>query len=203
MYSGSLEKIITSDAEPLILLEGRRNVPENEAAALTELARRLARKWPTARFRTGNAPGSDTLFDEGVAQVDPSRLEYVVPYAGHRKKNRLAGASVFSLEILSHDHDTEIVRQTIAASPKNRGVIENRHKVPALGKKAIYLLRDTLKVMGYLPLLKPATAAIFYADPDDPMKGGTGHTIRVCIEQGVPYALQDEWLEFVGNPSMR
>jgi len=118
---------LCSHAEPLILLEGRRKVPENEKAILTKLARHLACKYPNSRFRTGNAPGSDTLFAEGVAQVDPSRLEYVVPYAGHRKKNRLAGAAVFSLEILSPEHDAQIVRQTIAASPLWEELLKTCH----------------------------------------------------------------------------
>ena len=55
----------------------------------------------------------------------------------------------------------EVPQHTLTASPQNRGVIENRHKVPALGKKAIYLLRDTLKVMGSPNWLDGATAAFF------------------------------------------
>ena len=39
----------------------------------------------------------------------------------------------------------------------------------------------------------PATVGIFYVNRADPMKGGTGHTIRVCRKLGVPVAFQDEW----------
>jgi hypothetical protein len=27
----------------------------------------------------------------------------------------------------------------------------------------------------------------------DPMEGGTGHTIRVCQQEGLPVIYQDEW----------
>ena len=134
------------------------------------------------------------LFAKGVAEVDSARLEYVVPYQGHRRKQRCAGASIFSLDILPPDDEAEIARNTIAASPRNRGMIENCQKVPALGKKAIYLLRDTLKVMGRPPAMKKGDAAFFYADPEDPMKGGTGHTIRVCQAEGIPYVFQPQWM---------
>ncbi len=30
----------------------------------------------------------------------------------------------------------------------------------------------------------------------DPMKGGTGHTIRVCQRPGVPVVFQDEWMKW-------
>jgi hypothetical protein len=30
-------------------------------------------------------------------------------------------------------------------------------------------------------------------DLSDPAAGGTGHTIRVCVKEGVPHAFQDSW----------
>jgi len=36
-------------------------------------------------------------------------------------------------------------------------------------------------------------AAVFYVDPDEPESGGTGHTIRVCKNFGVPVIFQDSW----------
>ena len=116
-----LEKKVNALARPVILLEGRRVVAEQDQPILTELAATLAVLWPMVRFRSGNAPGSDTLFAEGVAGVDPSRLEYVVPYAGHRKKQRFSNASVFSLDALSFENEAEIARHTMTASPQNRG----------------------------------------------------------------------------------
>ena len=94
-------------------------------------------------------------------------------------------------------------RQTVAAkdvsaSQENNRLIENRRKSPALRAKAKYLLRDILKVVGNPGVMKKADAALFYADPKDPMKGGTGYILRVCRMQGVPYALQDEWVGLGG-----
>ncbi len=34
-------------------------------------------------------------------------------------------------------------------------------------------------------------------DLDDPMAGGTGHTIRVCAQEGVPSAFQDSWQNWI------
>ncbi len=94
---------------PVILLEGTRIVPSSAEAALTALGRFLARQFPHARFRSGNAEGSDTLFARGVEAVDPARMELIIPTAGHRRK--------------------------------------------------------------------------------------TGHTIRVCAQQGIPVVLQDVWMQ--------
>jgi hypothetical protein len=57
------------------------------------------------------------------------------------------------------------------------------------------LVRDTLKVTGSsYGDLAPATVGLFYVRPGNPLQGGTGHTIRVCRDQGVPVALQADWL---------
>ena len=40
----------------------------------------------------------------------------------------------------------------------------------------------------------PARFGLFYVNAADPMKGGTGHTIRVCRRQGVPVAFQEDWM---------
>ena len=39
-----------------------------------------------------------------------------------------------------------------------------------------------------------ATAALFYLNPGKPRGGGTGHTIRICEAENVPYFLADDWL---------
>jgi len=41
-----------------------------------------------------------------------------------------------------------------------------------------------------------ADFGIFYTNPTDPMKGGTGHTIRVCQKLGVPVAFQGSWMRW-------
>ena len=42
----------------------------------------------------------------------------------------------------------------------------------------------------------PATIGLFYANLDDPMQGGTDHTIRVCQHYNVPEVLQTDWLHW-------
>lgn len=55
-------------------------------------------------------------------------------------------------------------------------------------------MRDVLKVVGAPSLgLPPANFAFFFANPANPLAGGTGHTIRVCREMGVDVYEQSEW----------
>lgn len=60
----------------------------------------LAEKFPRLRFRSGNAPGSDEAFSNGIAAVDPTRLEIVAPYVSHREKFHYERASYHSPESL-------------------------------------------------------------------------------------------------------
>ena len=56
------------------------------------------------------------------------------------------------------------------------------------------LLRDTLKVIGAPEAgLLPATAGVFYVNESDPLAGGTGHTIRVCMDRQVQVVFQAVW----------
>jgi hypothetical protein len=87
------------------------------------------------------------------------------------------------------------VDHTVAASPQHLRVAVNyRTKLvhPRLRATAQLLLRDTLKVTGAETLMKPI-AGIFFVNPQDPERGGTGHTIRVCRRQGVPVITQLDW----------
>lgn len=178
---------------PFILLEGSRKVAAGHASLLTELGSRLAEALPDARFRSGNAEGSDTLFAEGVTSVDPSRMQVVTPYAGHRKKNLHSGYEVCSLSEVSAVRERALADASTGATPGNRGLMEKRDTHPRLGAKAKYLLRDTLKVVGDPENgLAPASFAFFYTG-EDPMKGGTGHTIRVCQQEQVPFYLFPQW----------
>lgn len=45
-------------------------------------------------------------------------------------------------------------------------------------------------MLGLPGRIPPATAALFYVDPADPEAGGTGHTIRVSRQQGIPLCTQ-------------
>jgi hypothetical protein len=191
---------IQAQPDSIVLLEGRRSIPPDGIRQATALAQRLASEFPQLRFRSGNAAGTDETFSVSVAQVDPSRLQVVVPYPSHRKSARVLGASYTSLEELQPEEDALIVAKTLAATPAHKGLIAMRGKKGALGAKAAYLLRDTMKVMGYSENFPRPVAAFFWIDPAEPHAGGTGHTIRVCRQEGVPCVFQDEWGSWYNSP---
>ena len=64
----------------IILLEGKRNVKEEDKARLTAFGNLLAESLPLVSFRSGNADGADFFFSKGVASVNPERLQVIVPY---------------------------------------------------------------------------------------------------------------------------
>lgn len=178
---------------PVILLEGSRQVSEVHKNQLIRLGALLAETMPHARFRSGNAEGSDSLFAAGVASVDPSRMQVITPTPGHRKKNLHPDYEVVALNRVSAVHEEHLVLASNAATPANQTLMEKRKQIPRLGAKARYLLRDTLKVLGDPANdLAPADAALFYTKPD-PMSGGTGHTIRVCQQHSVSFYLFNHW----------
>ena len=195
--SNDLEALIKSNPNGIVLLEGRRNIPNEFAAKAESLARSLALKYPNLRFRSGNANGTDEAFSKGVASVDPSRLHVVAPYASHRKKFRYAGAVYDSPETLTQVEEDTVAYKTSAASPKAKGLVSSLGKKGAAGAKAAYLIRDTMKVTGYSADFQKPICALFYVDPSDPLAGGTGHTIRVCQQEGVPFAFQESWAEWL------
>jgi hypothetical protein len=129
--------------------------------------------------------------------VDPARLELLLPRTGMGKHRVNGAAKVASLEQCSVVREEQAIYQSKAASPQNARLFEEGYrqgKNRRMAAKATYLLRDALKVIGDPSLdLAPATAAIFYVDPDDLMAGGTGHTIRVCRQNKVPVITQAEW----------
>lgn len=183
----------------VVLLEGRRTIPDHDARLAVQLAGMLARRFPKARFRSGNADGSDQAFSDGVARVDASRLQVVAPYASHRKSARYPDALYESPETLSGVHADEIAYKTAAASPQNERLIAQRGRKGAPGAKAAYLIRDTMKVAGHSKEFPKPVCALFYVDLNDPMEGGTGHTIRVCQREGVPVVYQDSWRDWAGE----
>ena len=99
-------------------------------------------------------------------------------------------------ESLSSVQEDEVAYKTAKASPKNKGLIEKRAKKGALAAKAVYLIRDTMKVTGYSELFPKPACALFYVDLNDPFADGTGQTIRVCQQEGVPYVFQDSWQQW-------
>jgi len=190
--------------QPVVLLEGRRKVAESDKPLLGDLARLLVEQLPNATFRSGNADGSDTLFAEAVTAISPERFEYVVPKKSMGRKRRHQAAYCIAATELKPAVEERLTLYTNQASPASERLVKaytgeiSNSRLAAMGA---YLIRDTLKVTGAPDLnLRPASAAIFYADPNDPLSGGTGHTIRVCLQQSVPYVLQGVWRQWLLGP---
>lgn len=192
-----LKSAIGHQVQPVILLEGTRDLPEADRPRLVELARLLAKELPRAIFRTGNATGSDTAFAEGVAAVDAKRLQYVLPNAGMGRQRRHPDSPAVSLGTVPSAAEEILAGATAKATPASQRLVDfyvREKGGSANAAKGAYLMRDTLKVLGCAEMgLATATVGIFYVNEADPMSGGTGHTIRVCIEHGVPVVMQKHW----------
>lgn len=191
-YSDFLS-LVENNPDGVVLLEGRRTIPPADAALAAKFAGGLARRFPRLRFRSGNAEGSDKAFSDPIAAFDASRLQIIAPYASQKKSTRYDDACYDSPETLSTLQEEEAVYKTIEATPKNKNLISRFGKGGRLGAQAACLIRDTMKVMGYSETFGKPICAFFYVDFSDPMAGGTGHTIRVCKQEKVPFAFQDSW----------
>ncbi len=181
-----------------IFLGGKRNVLEQDKIKLTQLGKLLATEFPYLIFRSGNAEGSDALFAEGVCSVDPLRFESILPYENHRKKNINPYSQSYSMDQVDLAADDDLVYYTKSKANSN---LVNRymdgHK-DRNGMKAAYLFRDTMAIIGSKSIpLDPVSYAFFYIDPADPLGGGTGHTIKVCQENKIPYLTQEIWMSWV------
>jgi len=185
--------LISVATNPVILIEGRRTISPEVAESARKVAAFIAGRFPRLKFRSGNANGADEAFTAGVLEVSPERLQVITPYASHRKKQRHPLALYDSPESLSPDELEDIKTRSIAATPGNKGLVNCYQRGGKLGSQAACLIRDTMKVAGISGQLAPPTAALFCIDPANPEAGGTGHTIRVCRNAGVPVAFQDCW----------
>ena len=189
-------RLSTVDA-PVLLLEGRRKVATGDEEMMTDVARLLVKEMPGVTFRSGNAEGTDTIFAKAVTAICPERFEYVVPKESMGRKRRHEKAYCIPANEMNAAAEVRVVLYANKASPGNQRLIQAyTGDIPnaRLAAKGAYLFRDTLKVTGAQELgLRPATAAIFYVDPANPFSGGTGHTIRVCLQRRVPFVLQDIW----------
>jgi hypothetical protein len=153
--------LISGASDPVILIEGRRSIPEDAADDARRLASLLAQRFPQLLFRSGNATGSDEAFSAGVIDVSPERLQVVTPYEGHRKKQRHPLVSYHSPEALGADDVEKIKATTATATPANRGLMKCYGRGGRAGAQAACLIRDTLKVTGIPGQLKPPSAALF------------------------------------------
>lgn len=188
---------VDSTVSPVILLEGSRSVDEVDKFKMIELSAKLASNFPNAVFRSGDADGTDKLFARGVSQVNPERLELVLP--NNRKLKSNLGEKRISLEQLNQVELDYICQLTNEATPVNKPLIDfyQSGKNGSPRYKAQYLLRDALKVLGSENLnFKPATIGLFYLNSKKKTSGGTGHTIRVCERQNISAVLQTNWLNW-------
>ncbi len=181
----------------VILLEGKRKVLAEDESLLEALGEKLCLAMKHARFRSGNASGADVLFAGGIAKVDPDRMEVIVPYSGHRKQNN-QGYRTHSLDDISLAAEPEVTYHTKSNAGAARLVDEYAGGISnSVTIKAAYLLRDTIKVIGTRSGIPKATFAVFYDDLANPMKGGTGHTMKVCINNNIPFVNQQTWMKWL------
>jgi len=163
---------------------------------LKALGKLLASKTKNIIFRSGNAEGSDQLFSDGVNTVDNKRLQVITPYSGHREKTNQAYETI-SLDDINLVAEPEVIYQS-KSNKKTEKLIDkfvsgdkNRYTI-----KAAYIIRDTIKAIG-TDEIKPATFGIFYDDLDNPMTGGTGHTMNVCEQNSIPIIDQKIWFKWL------
>lgn len=188
---------LNTDKKAIVLLEGTRKLPEEEVPNLIAFAKKLAEDYPNLIFRTGNAGGSDEAFAKGIAMVDVSRLEYVLPNPNMGKKRLQKDARLLSLQELPQNELDFLMNKTLEATPNYKYLVECFRKgvKNRSAESAKLLIRDVLKIYGsaqnqYLP----ADIAIFYVNNENPKGGGTGHTIRACEQNNIPVFRQTEWL---------
>ncbi|HEB61871.1 MAG TPA: hypothetical protein ENI82_01855 [Bacteroidetes bacterium] len=182
----------------IVLIEGKRKVKETEKESLVQLGKILAEQTKHITFRSGNAAGSDELFSRGVCRVDPSRLMVITPYTGHRQKKNIANQSI-SLDDINLEKEDEVLYY----SKKNK---KTKHLIDKYVKgergryaiKAAYIIRDTIKVIG-TGKIKPVSLGIFYDDLNEPMSGGTGHTMDICLKNNIPVINQLKWMKWLNN----
>ncbi len=180
----------------IVLLEGKRDVAETDRKNLLDLGKLLAIKTKKMLFRSGNADGADYYFSVGVAFIDNTRLQVITPFTGHRKKDNQAYETI-SLDDIDIAAEPEVVYQS-KQNKKTEKLIDqyvsgdkNRFAI-----KASYIIRDTIKAIGTKEI-KPATIGIFYDDLDHPKSGGTGHTMHVCEQNGIPVIDQRTWFNWL------
>lgn len=180
----------------IVLLEGKRDVLDADKEKLTALGKLLASKTEKITFRSGNADGSDLFFSNGVTSVDNKRLQVITPYADHRKKTNHAYETI-SLDDINIASEPEVIYQS-KSNKKTEKLIDKfvSGDKDRFTIKAAYIIRDTIKAIG-TDTIKPATFGIFYDDLNNPMTGGTGHTMNVCMQNNIPFINQEVWFEWL------
>lgn len=192
-------KFISSFPAPVILLEGTRKLPYKDNGKLVTLGSFLAKEFPNAIFRSGNASGSDAAFSKGVCSVDPGRMQNILPFANSGKSRLNVRTQTISFKEITKAEEPQMIYETKNATPEYKSLMEAYQNTVngRAHQTSLYLLRDTLKVIGSASLgLAPANFGIFYVNRQNPCSGGTGHTMRVCEKNNIPVVKQNEWMKW-------
>lgn len=75
MQFDDFSALVSNTSAPVILVEGRRSIPETSARNARLVASKLARRFPQLRFRSGNATGGDEAFCAGIPTAVPVILQ--------------------------------------------------------------------------------------------------------------------------------
>lgn len=184
----------------VILLEGKRDVLEEDKHKLILFGELVVKYTRYMRFRSGNASGADELFCKKIVEHQADRLELITPYSTHRKKIYDSDSiTKFSIDNVDFAKDTGLIYGSKLGNMNDKLIDSyvagkpNRNTI-----KAAYLIRDTAKVLGTSEI-KQANFAIFYDDLKNPKSGGTGHTMKVCDENGLVYIDQTIWFDWLNT----
>lgn len=135
-------------AGSIVLLEGKRDVLDNDKSKLVQLGKLLASETGLLTFRSGNAAGADHYFSEGVCAVGSNRLQVITPYDDHRKKTNQAYDTI-SLDTIDVASEPQVVYQS-KQNKKTETLIDKyvSGSRDRFSIKAAYIIRDTIKVIG-------------------------------------------------------
>lgn len=185
----------------IILLEGKRKVADDDKEKLIELGKLIVSNTRYMTFRSGNASGADELFFKGASIFARKRVENIIPYIDFNKR-----INTFKFTTLEHlDLSKEV--NIIEKSKENKKMIKLIDQylsgnINRLTLKASFIIRDTIKVTGtehQINNISKATFGLFYDDLENPKSGGTGHTMKVCELENVPYITQTTWFNWLDN----
>ncbi|CAN5546540.1 hypothetical protein BH10BAC5_BH10BAC5_08830 [soil metagenome] len=180
----------------VVLLEGKREVADDDKPKLVDLGKLFASKTKHILFRSGNASGADQYFSEGVSSVDREKLQVITPYHDHRRKTNQAFETI-SVDRINLIVESEVVYQS--KHNKKMGTLIDKYisgEIDRYSIKAAYIIRDTIKVIGTEEIM-PATFAIFYDNLSNPRTGGTGHTMNICEKNNVSFNDQSVWMDWL------
>ena len=113
----------------IVLLEGKRDVLENDKNRLVEIGRLLAANTKHCIFRSGNADGADKYFKDGLMSVDPKRFQAIVPFNDHMKsvKEEPGLYERISLDTINLAKEPLILYES-KRNKKQKGLVESYEK---------------------------------------------------------------------------